>query len=115
MTRRASHIGFDWENFEGVLEKLLEESRELQDAVKKRTASAGLARLEEETGDLLFAAVNVARFAGVDPEIALKKANRKFKERFTWMESAANKEGKRLAEVPRARMEELWNKAKSRI
>ena len=63
-------------------------------------------------GDLLFAAVNVARFLGADPEIALKKANRKFQTRFQWMETAASAEGRRLADLPRKRMEELWNLSK---
>ena len=63
---------------------------------------------------MLFAAVNVARFLGVDPEIALKKTNRKFKERITWMESAARREGQRLSELPRKRMEELWDESKSK-
>ena len=79
---------------------------------RQRSAPA-TAHLEEEVGDLLFAAVNVARFLGADPEIALKKANRKFQTRFQWMESAAAAEGHRLADVPRARMEELWDLSKS--
>jgi uncharacterized protein YabN with tetrapyrrole methylase and pyrophosphatase domain len=54
----------------------------------------------------------VARFLGADPEIALKKANRKFQTRFQWMESAAHAEGRRLADLPRQRMEELWNLSK---
>ena len=70
--------------------------------------------LEEEVGDLLFAAVNVARFLGTDPEIALKKANRKFQTRFQWMEAVALAEGRALADLPRARMEELWNLSKLR-
>jgi uncharacterized protein YabN with tetrapyrrole methylase and pyrophosphatase domain len=68
--------------------------------------------LEEEVGDLLFAAVNVARFLGADPEIALKKANRKFQTRFQWMEAVALAKGRPLAELPRERMEELWNLSK---
>jgi uncharacterized protein YabN with tetrapyrrole methylase and pyrophosphatase domain len=68
--------------------------------------------LEEEVGDLLFASVNIARFLGVDPEIALKGANRKFKKRFQWMESAAEREGLRFADLPRVRMEELWDQSK---
>ena len=63
---------------------------------------------------MLFTAVNVARFLGVDPEIALKKANKKFKQRFQWMESAAEREGSRFADLPRARMEGLWDAAKSK-
>jgi MazG family protein len=126
LTRRASHIGFDWDDLQGILDKLEEEKRELLSAVppQARGPRTGLShaapanaksnpQLEEETGDLLFAAVNIARFLGVDPEIALKKANQKFKKRFNWMESAALREGSRLADLSRARMEELWNEAKS--
>lgn len=108
-TRRASRIGFDWDNLAGVLDKLSEEQRELASAI----AQSSRAHVEEETGDLLFAAVNVARLAGVDPEIALKRANRKFRRRFEWMERAAAAEGRAFAELPRARMEELWNEAKA--
>jgi MazG family protein len=80
--------------------------------VEARHAVPASAHLEEEVGDLLFAAVNVARFLGADPEIALKKANRKFQTRFQWMEAVALAEGRPLAELPRARMEELWNLSK---
>jgi len=132
MTRRAAHIGFDWDNIEGIFEKIDEEKRELLQARSARktsgeklgsgvsrnehlgpVASPDHGRIEEETGDLLFAAVNVARFLGVDPEIALKKANRKFRKRFNFMEAAAQREKRRLAELPHERMEELWNEAKS--
>jgi MazG family protein len=111
LTRRASHIGFDWENLSGVLDKLEEEKHEIQSTLADRRAPAS--RLEEEAGDLLFVAVNVARFLGMDPEIALKIANRKFKQRFQWMEAAAAREGRRLADLPRARMEELWKDSKA--
>ncbi|MGA9883560.1 MAG: nucleoside triphosphate pyrophosphohydrolase [Candidatus Acidiferrales bacterium] len=124
LTRRASRIGFDWENLEGVLDKIDEERRELLETIPDGHATAEHtnarshgARLtpevEEEVGDLLFAGVNVARFVGVDPEIALKKANRKFQRRFQWMEAEAAREGQRLADLPRGRMEELWNKSKA--
>ena len=124
LTRRASRIGFDWENVEGVLGKLEEERRELLATLPSGHATAEhtdarshAARLtpqvEEEMGDMLFAGVNVARFIGIDPEIALKKANQKFKQRFQWMESAAERQGRRLAELPRERMEDLWNESKS--
>jgi tetrapyrrole methylase family protein/MazG family protein len=114
LTRRASRIGFDWENLQGIFEKLDEEKREIAELTSDSGAKSKNAamRTEEEVGDLLFAAINIARFLGVDPEIALKKANRKFKTRFQWMEGAANRENKRLADVPRNRMEDLWNEAK---
>lgn len=130
LTRRAAHIGFDWDNLDGIFDKLEEEKREIvaslkaaapQEFVEARHAVPAAtprrvpasSHLEEEVGDLLFAAVNVARFLGADPEIALKKANRKFLNRFQWMESTAAAEGHRLAELPRARMEELWDLSKS--
>jgi tetrapyrrole methylase family protein / MazG family protein len=109
MTRRAARIGFDWKNVEGVLEKVTEESAELRRAL----ASTNAARAEEEMGDLLLAAVNVARFLQIDPEIALKKANAKFSARFRQMEALAADTGRVLADVPREEMEELWNAAKS--
>lgn len=140
LTRRAAHIGFDWEDLAGIFEKLDEEKRELQSIVAARSVKASgatgsdpqaapaprnassqkastepaLSSLEEEVGDLLFVAVNVARFLGVDPEIALKKANRKFKRRFEWMETEAQRGGGPLADVSRSRMEELWNESKAK-
>src|SRR5271154_6046282 len=123
LTRRAAHIGFDWDNLSGIFEKLDEEKREILASLESATPPSSAAgqraksapvspHLEEEVGDLLFAAVNVARFLGADPEIALKKANRKFQKRFQWMESAARAEGHPLADLPRERMEELWNLSK---
>jgi MazG family protein len=126
LTRRASHIGFDWPNLQGIFDKLDEEKAELAElanvhepsedgSTAARTTAKKIPispRTEEEVGDLLFAAINVARFIGVDPEIALKKANRKFKERFQWMESAAARENGPLADVGREHMEKLWNQAK---
>jgi MazG family protein len=111
LTRRASRVGFDWENLAGIFEKLDEERREIESALPA-TPGESAPDLEEEVGDLLFASVNIARFLGVDPEIALKSANRKFKKRFQWMESAAAQEGHRFADLPRTRMEQLWAQSK---
>ncbi|MGH9793291.1 MAG: nucleoside triphosphate pyrophosphohydrolase [Candidatus Acidiferrales bacterium] len=108
LTRRASRIGFDWDELEGLLDKLKEEVAELRSAMEEENA----ARREEEIGDLLFVAVNVARFLHVDPEIALKKANRKFEQRFRAMEEQAAHTGRKLADVPRDEMERLWDWAK---
>jgi len=110
LTRRASRIGFDWDDFAGLVAKLGEETAELREAA----GSADARRQEEEAGDLLFVAVNVARHLGVDPEIALKRANRKFAARFRAMEEAAARSGRALADVPRAEMEALWDAAKRR-
>lgn len=111
LTRRASRVGFDWENLAGIFDKLDEERREIESVVLA-TSGKPAPHLEEEVGDLLFASVNIARFLGVDPEIALKSANRKFKKRFQWMESAAVLEGRRFVDLPRTRMEELWDQSK---
>jgi len=110
LTRRAARIGFDWETVDGVFAKMKEESVEL----RKELASGGKrsVRAEEEMGDLLFAAVNLARWLEIDPEIALKKANAKFAARFRGMETLAAKGGKALANVPREEMERLWEAAK---
>lgn len=123
LTRRASNVGFDWKRLEGVLEKLEEEAKELRRAARmgrngrRRPARAvnrrTRARIEEEAGDLLFVAANIARFLGLDPEIALKKANRKFQDRFRSMERQAEKRGVRLAELSPEELERLWNRAKT--
>ncbi len=122
LTRRASNVGFDWQRLDGVLEKLEEEANELRRASRsgrngRRPARAAnrqkQARIEEEAGDLLFAAANVARFLKLDPEIALKKANRKFQRRFQWMEREAERRGKRLAQLSPEELDQLWNRAKA--
>ncbi len=108
LTRKASRIGFDWENTGGIFEKMGEEARELQSALEGREQP----KVEEELGDLLFAAVNLARFLRVDPEIALKKANAKFSRRFRSMEKLAREGGRELKNLPREEMEALWDLAK---
>jgi tetrapyrrole methylase family protein/MazG family protein len=105
LTRRASRIGFDWDNVEGVVEKLQEELAELRIAQSPR-------QIVGELGDVLFAAVNLARFLKVDPEIALKRTNAKFSSRFREMERLAHASGRALADVPRNEMESLWDQAK---
>jgi MazG family protein len=119
LTRRASHVGFDWEDLAGIFEKLEEEKREIESTLRSAAGTpmrskAQAQHLEEEVGDLLFVGVNIARFLGVDPEIALRGANRKFKLRFQSMESAATTQGTRFADLQRERMEELWNLSKVR-
>ena len=110
LTRKAARIGFDWENVGGIFEKLQEETEELRQVLEKR----GGKEIEGEVGDILFAAVNLARFLKIDPEIAMKKASGKFSRRFQEMERMAGEQGTTLAEVPRERMEELWEEAKGR-
>ena len=108
LTRRASRIGFDWDRVEGVIEKLQEELGELGQARDARSAR----QVEEEIGDVLFAAVNLARFLKVDPEIALKRTNAKFSSRFREMERLAARSERQLADLPREEMETLWEQAK---
>jgi MazG family protein len=108
LTRKASRIGFDWEEVGGVFEKLLEETEELKKASKEQNQL----RTEEELGDVLFAAVNLSRFLKIDPEIALKKANAKFSRRFRGMERLARKNGREFKDLPREEMEALWDATK---
>lgn len=108
ITRRAARVGFDWDNVDGILEKLAEESQELRNAL----ADPNSAHIEEEVGDLLFAAVNIARYLKLDPEIALQKANRKFCARFRAMERQASDSGRNLSDVPRPELEFFWDAAK---
>lgn len=108
LTRKASRAGFDWDNAEGVFEKLREESAELRHVSDNKDTR----RVEEEMGDLLFAAVNLARFLQVDPEIALKNANAKFAQRFREMERLSAEKGQNFTDVPRAEKEQLWEAAK---
>lgn len=108
LTRKASRIGFDWEEAGGVFEKLLEETEELRKASQEQDHL----RMEEELGDLLFAAVNLSRFLKIDPEIALKKANTKFSRRFREMERLARKNGREFKDLPREEMEALWDATK---
>jgi tetrapyrrole methylase family protein / MazG family protein len=108
LTRKASRIGFDWEHVGGVFEKMREETEEL----KKVLGNPDQTKMEEELGDLLFAAINLSRFLKVDPEIALKKANAKFARRFRAMERLARKSGREFKDVPREEMETYWDAAK---
>jgi tetrapyrrole methylase family protein/MazG family protein len=109
LTRRAAKVGFDWENVEGILEKLGEEVSELRAGLIKGDRDV----LEEEVGDLLFVVVNVARFLGFDPEAALKQSNRKFKSRFQAMEADASHAGQHLSQLSKEQLENLWEAAKA--
>jgi MazG family protein len=108
ISSRAAATGFDWENAEQVIEKLHEELGELEEA--RRQASAD--ELENEIGDLLFVLVNLARFMKVDPEQALRRTNRKFRERFGYIERGLAERGKTLPDSNIAEMEALWQEAK---
>jgi MazG family protein len=108
LTKKAARTGFDWDDAAGIFDKMREETGEIENALK----SGNQPKVEEELGDLLFAAVNLARFLHVDPEIALKNANAKFVRRFHEMERLAANSGRKFDDVPRSEKEELWNAAK---
>lgn len=108
LTRKAAKVGFDWENTEQIFEKFDEEITELKDAISNDETK----NIEEEIGDLLFVVVNLARKLEVEPETALKKTNRKFRQRFKFIETELNSNGKSLKESNLEEMDALWNEAK---
>lgn len=108
LTKKAAQVKFDWENTEQIFNKLTEETEELKAAI------SGNANIEEEIGDLLFVLVNLARRLDVEPETALKKTNRKFRERFGFIESELKKSNRKIEDSNLAEMDALWNEAKRR-
>ena len=131
LSSRAARAGFDWTNIEGLLEKLREETEELNEQLKEfpppgpQPQGRGIAgagrqqiaedlhrRLEEEVGDLFFVLVNIARFLSLDPESAIKKTNRKFKRRFQWMEDQLRISRRTPEQASIEELESLWQRAK---
>jgi nucleoside triphosphate diphosphatase len=132
LSSRAAQAGFDWPNIEGLLEKLREETAELQEHLTEfpapgpRPQGRGVAgsgktiiseklqaKLEEEVGDLFFVLVNLARYLSVEPESALRKTNRKFRERFQWMEARLHQSGSSADQASMEELESLWQQAKA--
>jgi len=113
ISSRAARVGFDWPDIEGIFDKLQEEVHELREVISAAGDEMRRERLEDEIGDMLFVIVNIARYLKIDSESALKRANRKFKARFRYMEGELAKQGKTLEETPLEEMEALWQKAKS--
>ena len=132
LSSRAAHVGFDWPEISGLFEKLDEEAAELKDELRKipslaKPAVTGMAGsgkpqvseelhgcLEEEVGDMFFVLVNIARYLSLDPESALKKANRKFKRRFQWMEEQLRAGGRTPQQAAMEELESLWQRAKQK-
>ena len=124
LSSRAAHVGFDWKRLQDVLEKLREETAELETAAitqtivaehaaaSKETVAELHSKVENEVGDLLFTAVNVARFLKVDPESALRRTNQKFRRRFQWIEAELAKVGKAPRDSTLEEMDALWNRSK---
>lgn len=108
MGKRASKVGFDWEDPSGVWEKLREEMEELREAAEEGEKG----RVEEELGDFLFTVVNLSRFLEVEPEGALRGACRRFAERFRFIEEELRKKGKTPEEASLEEMDELWERSK---
>ena len=110
ITAKAARVGFDWPDLEGVLEKLREETAEVLEA----RSAGNEGKLAAEVGDLLFAAVNVARVLGVDPETALRRSTGKFERRFRTLESRIKSQGRQLRDATLPEMDALWEEAKRR-
>jgi tetrapyrrole methylase family protein/MazG family protein len=105
ISRRAVRMGFEWENLEGVIDKVVEEIREIKEAGDREER-------EQELGDLLFTLVNYARWQGIDPEVALREANEKFYRRFTRMEELCYQRGVDFSKLSLKEMDELWEEVK---
>ncbi|MFN3075427.1 MAG: nucleoside triphosphate pyrophosphohydrolase [Alphaproteobacteria bacterium] len=108
---RAARVGFDWPDALSVFDKIAEELRELKDEV---TGGAGEDRLMDEVGDLLFTCVNLARKLKIDPETAVRHANRKFERRFRLVEEELSESGTSADKLSLAEVESLWQQAKKR-
>ena len=109
LQKRAARVGFDWPSTDQVLDKLLEESRELIEARDSMDAD----EIEAEFGDLLFVMANLARHMGVDPEAALRATNAKFTRRFMRIEDWLAADGRRPEQSDLAEMDALWDRAKA--
>ena len=105
---KVSGVGFDWEEPHQVWDKVQEELSELNEEIKKGTKDT----IESEFGDVLFSMINYARFINVSPENALEKTNKKFMNRFQYLEKAAKKEGKELTEMSLSEMDVYWELSK---
>lgn len=105
---KVAGLGFDWEKPEQVWEKVQEELNELNSEIEK----GNIDKIESEFGDVLFSMINYARFIKVDPENALERTNKKFINRFQYLEKEAEKIGKSLHDMSLAEMDVFWNEAK---
>jgi ATP diphosphatase len=108
LQRKASSVGFDWNDPRAVLHKIREEADEIEAALDRGDAD----ELAGETGDLLFALVNLARHVGADPDIALRGTNAKFERRFGYIEQELEAQGRSLDSASLVEMDALWNEAK---
>jgi MazG family protein len=108
--RHASSFGFDWDHSLDALQKVKEEVSELEKALKDGRKE----EVQQEIGDILFSMANVSRLSGINPELALKKANRKFVDRFRLVEQRLQKEGKSLDQASLEEMDRIWDNIKDK-
>ncbi len=108
ISAKAARVGFDWPDLQGIMAKVQEEFVELEAAISEGDEK----RVQEEVGDLLFAALNIARFVKIDPETALNRANKKFSSRFRKVEEHFRAQGRSLKDVSSAEMESAWQSNK---
>jgi XTP/dITP diphosphohydrolase len=107
---KVAHVGFDWRDPQGALEKVLEEYDELIAEIK----AGDKEKSEAELGDLLFSIINLARLYDIHPDNALERTNRKFIDRFNYMEESAIRQGRQLKEMSLEELDSLWNEAKTK-
>ena len=115
LSTKAARVGFDWKSVEDIFDKLHEEIEELRAAIRNHVElkdEAAHARVREELGDLLFAATNIARHMQVEPEVALKLTNRKFRHRFNYIEEKLRERQQAFDQTSIDEMESLWQEAK---
>jgi len=106
---KVAGVGFDWERPGQVLDKVKEEVGELE----RELDGGSVEKIESELGDVLFSLVNYSRFLGINPENALERTNKKFINRFKYLEARAAEAGKSLSDMPLAEMDQFWEAAKS--
>lgn len=110
LQKRAVRVGFEWPDVNGVLDKIREELSEVEEEVHHVKPSQE--RIKDEIGDLLFTVVNLARWADVDPDSALRSCNVKFERRFKMMEAGVRGDGKEMPQASLEEMERHWQAAK---
>ena len=115
ISERAAKTGFDWEDTDGVIQKVEEEWHELKSALKEGKTEKEQEQASLEFGDVLFTLVNVARFARIHPETALTGSIRKFEKRFRYMEKRISEKGRNLESFSQEELEKLWEEAKKVI
>ncbi len=109
LQKRAASVGFDWRELKPVLDKLKEEIAEFEQALEQGESEA----ISNELGDILFTTVNLARHSKVEPEIALRSANRRFENRFKWIETTLHSQGRSLKDAVLDELDQLWEQAKA--